>query len=98
MTKGTITSHDISDFKGGWFIGDFNPSLFGSNKAFNKSVPKFGCSYLSPFLVNNKLLIFVDACSSVVNVFLNMPLPSNGNFTPIATSGVKFISFVGITR
>ena len=27
MTKGTITSHDISDFKGGWFIGDFNPSL-----------------------------------------------------------------------
>ena len=37
MTKGTLTSHDISDFKGGWFIGDFNPSLL-KTKDFEVSV------------------------------------------------------------
>ena len=42
-------------------IKSFNALTFGSNTTFNKSVPKFGCSYRSPFLVNNKLLTLVEA-------------------------------------
>jgi len=35
--KGTIEKHNISDFKGGWFIGDFNPSLL-KTKDFEISI------------------------------------------------------------
>ena len=35
--RGTIEKFDINDFKGGWFIGDFEPSLY-KNKDFEVSI------------------------------------------------------------
>ena len=61
--------HNIEEFKGGWFLGDFEPSLFKTDqfevcykqhgkgevwpKHFHKSATEFNCLILGSMVIQN---------------------------------------------